>query len=70
MIKGTGYAIFKVRVQNRDIRKGKQSGYRLIYYLATQEKVILLTIYSKSDQGDISSKRLREIVMEFEDRTA
>ena len=66
-IAGTGYTIFKIRVQNSDIRKGKRSGYRLIYYLATHEKVILLTIYSKSDQGDISSKRLREIVIDFEE---
>jgi mRNA-degrading endonuclease RelE of RelBE toxin-antitoxin system len=66
-IVGTGYTIFKARVQNSDIRKGKRSGYRLIYYLATAESVVLLTIYSKSDQGDISAKKLREIVSEFEE---
>ena len=32
-VPGTRYTIFKVRVQNRDIPKGKRSGYRLIYYL-------------------------------------
>ena len=36
-----GYAIFKVRVRNSDIRKGKSAGYRLIYYLKTQSDVIL-----------------------------
>ena len=66
-IQGTGYTIYKIRVQNTDIRKGKRSGYRLIYYLETKESVILLTIYSKSDQGDISAKKLRDIVAEFEE---
>jgi mRNA-degrading endonuclease RelE of RelBE toxin-antitoxin system len=31
-----GYTIFKVRVRNSDIGKGKRSGYRLIYYLRHQ----------------------------------
>ena len=30
-IPGTSYVVFKVRIMNRDIRKGKSSGYRLIY---------------------------------------
>ncbi len=30
-IPGTEYVVFKVRVRNRDIEKGKRSGYRLIY---------------------------------------
>ena len=29
----TGYTVFKVRVKNSDIQKGKRSGYRMIYYL-------------------------------------
>ncbi len=29
-IQGTGYTLFKVRVQKSDIGKGKRSGYRLI----------------------------------------
>lgn len=68
-ITGTGYTIFKVRVQNSDIRKGKRAGYRMIYYLATADLVVLLTIYSKSDQGDISARKLRQIVSEFEEET-
>lgn len=63
-VTGTGYAIFKVRVQNRDIKKGKRSGYRLIYYLKTPTNIILVTIYSKSDQGDISAAKIRRILKE------
>lgn len=42
----TRYTIFKMRVRNSDIRKGKRSGYRLIYHLKTAINVILVTIYS------------------------
>jgi mRNA-degrading endonuclease RelE of RelBE toxin-antitoxin system len=32
-IPGVKYSVFKIRVRNRDIQKGKSGGYRLIYYL-------------------------------------
>jgi mRNA-degrading endonuclease RelE of RelBE toxin-antitoxin system len=65
-IPGTGHTIFKVRVRNSDIRKGKSAGYRLIYCLKTPADAVLVTVYSKSEQSDISSARIRRIVNEFE----
>lgn len=65
-VRGTSYTIFKVRVQNSDILKGKSSGYRLIYQVKTPIKVVLVTIYSKLDQGDISAEQIRRILREFE----
>ncbi|RZB30927.1 MAG: hypothetical protein AEth_00881 [Candidatus Argoarchaeum ethanivorans] len=53
----TRYTIFKVRVRNSDIQKGKRSGYRMIYHLRTPKNIILVTIYSKLDQSDISGSR-------------
>ena len=61
-ISGTEYVVFKVRVRNRDIEKGKRSGYRLIYQVNTPTSVLLLTIYSKLDQGDISANQIRKII--------
>jgi mRNA-degrading endonuclease RelE of RelBE toxin-antitoxin system len=61
-IPDVGLTLFKVRVRNRDIQKGKSAGYRLIYYLKTQDKIILVTIYSKSDQGDIDPETIRGIL--------
>ncbi len=49
-VPGVHLAVFKVRIQNTDIQKGKRSGYRCIYYLKTRNQVILVTIYSKLDQ--------------------
>jgi mRNA-degrading endonuclease RelE of RelBE toxin-antitoxin system len=63
---GTSYAIFKVRVPNRDVKRGKSGGYRVIYYLQTQTDIILVTIYSKTEQADISAAQIRRIVSEFE----
>ncbi|MGI0481198.1 type II toxin-antitoxin system RelE/ParE family toxin [Geminocystis sp. CENA526] len=64
-IPNINYTVFKVRVKNSDIKKGKSSGYRLIYYLKTSTKIILITIYSKSDQASISAKEIRKIITNF-----
>ncbi len=36
----------------------------MIYYLKTREVVILVTIYSKTEQGDISAAEIRKIIQE------
>lgn len=63
----THYTIFKVRVRNSDIQKGKRSGYRMIYHLKTPTNIILVTIYSKLDQADISIVAIRRILKEFDE---
>ena len=65
-IAGTGNTLFKARVKNSDIQKGKSSGYRLIYWFRTSKDIILVTIYSKLDQGDISTKEIRRIIKQFQ----
>ena len=59
-IPGIRYTVFKVRVRNSNIQKGKSGGYRFIYYLKTSTKIILVTIYSKSDQGDIKADTINK----------
>ena len=45
-----GGKVFKVRVPNSTAKKGKSNGFRLIYYLVTEQNTIyLITIYSKKD---------------------
>lgn len=58
------YSVFKVRVGNRDIHKGKSAGYRLIY-VTIREKVILITIYSKTERPGITHDRIRRIVKDY-----
>lgn len=64
-VPGVHLTIFKVRVQNTDIQKGKRSAYRCIYYLKSRDQIILVTIYSKLDQSDVSGKRIKEILSEI-----
>ena len=42
---------------------GKSGGFRVIYFLRTQEKIYLLEIYSRSDLENIEDKRLIEILL-------
>jgi len=65
-IPGVGYAVFKARIKNSDVKKGKSGGYRLIYYLETSQIVVLLTIYPKSDQINITAPEIREIIARYE----
>lgn len=68
-VSGIGYTIFKVRVPNRDRAKGKSGGYRILYYLKTATEIILVTIYSKTEQSDIAPAQIRQIVGDFEKQT-
>lgn len=63
-IQGTDYRVYKVRLRNSDIEKGKSSGYRVIYEARSPTLLILITLYSKLDQGDISAEEIRRILAE------
>jgi mRNA-degrading endonuclease RelE of RelBE toxin-antitoxin system len=63
-IPGVGYAVYKVRLRNRDASKGKSGGYRLLYYVETPAAIILVTIYSKNEQSDIAASEIRRILGE------
>lgn len=65
-IQHSGYIVYKLRVKNSDNRKGKSAGYRVIYYLKTAENIVLVTIYSKSEQSDITTNELKTIIKQFD----
>ncbi len=64
------YKIYKLRVKNSDINKGKSKGYRFIYFAATISsdaspiKVILISIYSKALKQNISVNEIKSILSE------
>ncbi len=66
-IPGTGYTVFKVRVRNSDIQKGKSGGYRIIYQLESPTSVILLLIYSKLDQTDVAAEEIQSVIENFQE---
>lgn len=61
-ISGIQHEVFKLRVGNSDARKGKSGGYRVIYYVKGEEAIVLVTIYSKSEQADVSAAEIRRII--------
>lgn len=65
-IEGLDRQVFKVRLKNSDIQKGKSAGYRVIYYLQTQTGIVLVTIYSKSDLSDISDRTIEQAINQYE----
>jgi mRNA-degrading endonuclease RelE of RelBE toxin-antitoxin system len=65
-IAGVNYIVFKVRLRNSSIQKGKSSGYRVIYYVKTVDKIILATIYSKSDLADVDVKVIEDAIAQYE----
>lgn len=67
-IPGSEYCVYKVRVLNTNINKGKSAGYRLVYWVQTLESItsiVLVTVYSKSDQQTIRICEIKEIIERF-----
>ena len=60
------YEVFKVRAKNSDASKGKSGGYRLIYHVKSESEVVLVTVYSKTEQADISPADIRQIILDSE----
>ena len=62
---GVPYVVYKVRLANSDSQKGKRGGYRIIYEATTPLQVNFLVVYCKSDQGNVYSWEIREILKDF-----
>ncbi len=65
-IQGLPYRVYKARIRNSDARRGKSGGYRIVYYLETEEQTVILTVYSKTDQSDLPTDVIRRIIEEYE----
>ena len=63
-IQGTGHTVYKVRLANSDAQRGKSGGYRVIYYLKRQDDILLITLYSKTEQADIETDDVIRIIQE------
>ncbi|MGE5341496.1 MAG: hypothetical protein ACM3SY_08435 [Candidatus Omnitrophota bacterium] len=61
--KHLGNQVYKIRLKNSDISKGKSSGYRVITYVIDElENVRLLTIYAKPRKVNITDKEIMTIL--------
>jgi mRNA-degrading endonuclease RelE of RelBE toxin-antitoxin system len=61
-IPNVGYDVYKVRLKNPSAQRGKSGGFRVIYYVQIENLLTLLTVYTKTEQTDISPDNIREIL--------
>ena len=59
-----GENIFKIKIPNTSIPVGKSGGFRVITYYKTDNTLYLVTIYSKTEQDNILTEKLRKIIQE------
>ena len=60
-----GNNIYKIRLKNSDLKKGKSAGYRVITYVIDEnEKIYLLTLYSKNEIENISDQEIDDLIEE------
>lgn len=65
-VQGVGRRVYKVRIRNTDAKKGKSGGYRVLYYLRTQDHILLFDIYAKGEQGNIQADEIRRMIDDIE----
>ena len=61
-MQGVCAAVYKAQLRNPAVRGGAPMGYRIINYVIMRDQIYLLTMYSKSQQKDISSAELKQLV--------
>lgn len=57
-----GCYLYKKRVKNSSIPTGKSGGFRVIIYRQVEKKIILISIYSKTDKETLTDEELSELV--------
>lgn len=67
-VKGVKHAVYKVRVKNSDVAKGKSGGYRVIYYIKAAEQIILIAIYAKTELANLQTEIIKRLIEDFEDK--
>ncbi len=68
-ISGVAYEVYKVRAQNSASNKGKSGGYRIIYQRTAKGAIVLVTLYSKTEQEDINPQQIRQTLLEHESQS-
>lgn len=66
-IPNVGYDVYKVRLKNPSAGRGKSGGFRVIYYVRLADVVVLLTIYAKTQQENISIAKIRQVIKGYLD---
>lgn len=57
-----GFGLYKKRVPNSSIPTGKSGGFRIIIFQKVQERIVLISIYSKTQKETLSDEELKAIL--------
>ena len=57
-----GFNLFKKRVKDSSIPTGKSGEFRVIIYQQIENKIVLISIYSKTEKENLSDEELSEII--------
>lgn len=61
-LQGFDGEVYKVRINSSDQKKGKRGGYRILYYVITEDSdVWLVFIYAKASQSNPTAEELKKI---------
>ena len=60
-----GHGRYKVRIKNNSNNKGKSAGYRVVTYTKLANTILLVYIYSKSDEESVSTNKIDEIISSY-----
>lgn len=60
-----GFNLFKKRVKNSSISTGKSGGFRVIIYQQIKDKIVLISIYSKTEKENFSTEELSKLLKDF-----
>ncbi len=66
-LSGFGFDLYKVRLPNPSAQRGKSGGFRVVYYVQFADLIHLVTIYSKTDESDVSAYAVQAVLAEIED---
>ncbi len=60
-----GNGRYKIRLKNSSNNKGKSAGYRVITYTKIKDTIVLVYIYSKSNEESVSTHKIDEIIANY-----
>lgn len=63
-----GNGRYKIRLKNNANNKGKSAGYRVVTYTKIKDTVVLVYIYSKSNEESVSSHKIDEIISTYKSK--
>lgn len=60
-----GYDIYKKRVADSSVPTGKSGGFRVIIYKKIEEKIVLISIYSKTQKENLTDEDLKDLLKQY-----